>query len=58
MKKTILKVMLLNILALPCMLTFNDVNPITGDWNYTMNLVGIIYSIWFYHNVLKKAFRI
>jgi hypothetical protein len=50
--------MLLNILALPCMLTFNDVNPITGDWNYTMNLVGIIYSIWFYHNVLKKAFRI
>ena len=48
----------LNILALPCLAMFNDVDPVTGDWNYTVNLFGIVYSVWFYHKVLKKIIKI
>lgn len=44
MKRIILNVLLLNILALPCLAMFNDVDPVTGDWNYTVNLFGIVYS--------------
>ena len=58
MKKIVINVLLLNLLALPCVLALNDVDPITGDWNYSINLFGIVYSIWFYHNVLKKVFKI
>ena len=57
MKKIIRNLVLLNILALPCLLTFNDINPDTGEWNWWMNLVGILYSVWFYHNVLKPIFK-
>lgn len=58
MKKIIKNVLLLNLLALPCLLTFNDVNPETGEWNYTINIVGIMYSIWYYRGVLKNIIKI
>lgn len=58
MKKTIVTVLLLNVLALPCFLMFNDINPETGEWNYSINLVGLIYSFWYYHEVLKRVFKI
>lgn len=58
MKRIILNVLLLNILALPCLAIFNDADPVTGEWNYTINLFGIVYSVWFYHNVLKKIIKI
>ncbi len=48
---------LLNILAAPCLLMLNDVNPVTGDWNWQWNLLGLIYSVWFYHNILKPIFK-
>lgn len=57
MKKLILNITLLSILAFPCILTFNDINPETGDWNYTINLIGIIYTVWFYNCVLKPTFK-
>lgn len=50
--------LLLNILALPCLAMFNGVDPVTGEWNYTINLFGIVYSVWFYRNVLKKIIKI
>lgn len=50
--------LLLNILALPCFLAFNDVDPVTGEWNYSINLFGLVYSVWFYNDVLKKVFKI
>lgn len=58
MKRIILNVLLLNMMAIPCLAMFNDINPVTGDWNYSINIFGIVYSLWFYHNVLKKAFKI
>lgn len=56
--RMILTVLLLNVLALPCLLMFNDVDSATGDWNYVINLFGLVYSYWFYHNVLKRVFKI
>lgn len=50
--------LLLNMLAFPCLAMFDDVDPITGEWNYTVNLFGIVYSVWFYCNVLKKIIKI
>ena len=57
MKRIILNVLLLNVLALPCLAMFNGVDPMTGEWNYTINL-GMVYSVWFYYNVLKKIIKI
>lgn len=57
MKKLIINIILINILALPCILTFNDVNQDTGEWNYTINLIGIVYSVWFYNCILKRIFK-
>ncbi len=57
MKKLITNVLLLNLLALPCWLTFNDVDPETGKLNLWINIFGILYSVWFYHRVLKKIFK-
>lgn len=57
MRKIIINVCLLNLLAAPCLLTFNDVNPITGEWNWVLNLIGIMYSIFFYHHILKPMFK-
>ncbi len=57
MKKIIKNLVLLNISALPCILAFNDVNQDTGEWNYTINLIGIVYSVWFYNCVLKRIFK-
>lgn len=54
MKRVILTVLLLNVLALPCLMAFNDIDPVTGEWNYSINLVGIVYSFGYYHLVLKK----
>ena len=58
MKRIILNVLLLNVLALPCLAMFNGVDPMTGVWNYTINLFGMVYSVWFYYNVLKKIIKI
>lgn len=57
MKKLILNITLLSLLAFPCILTFNDINPETGDWNYTINLIGIIYTVWFYNCIIKPTFK-
>lgn len=57
MRKLILNIVLLNILAAPCILTFNDIDQETNDWNYTINIIGIIYSIWFYNYILKPIFK-
>lgn len=37
-RRIIINVLLLNVLALPCLLMFNDVDSVTGDWNYGINL--------------------
>lgn len=58
MRKLIVNVLLLNLLALPCFLMLNDIDPETGNWNYTLNIVGILYSCWYYREVLKKVFKI
>ena len=50
--------LLLNVLALPGLAMFNAVDPMTGEWNYTINLFGMVYSVWFYYNVLKKIIKI
>ena len=57
MRKLILNIVLLNILAAPCILTFKDIDQETNDWNYTINIIGIIYSIWFYNYILKPIFK-
>lgn len=57
MKKVIINVLLLSLLALPCLLTFNDVNPETGKFNWWVNIVGILYSVWFYQRFLKRVFK-
>ena len=53
MRKLILNIVLLNILAAPCILTFNDIDQETNDWNYTINIIGI----WFYNYILKPIFK-
>ena len=57
-RRIIINVLLLNVLALPCLLMFNYVDSVTGDGNYGINLFGLVYLYWFYHNVLKKVFKI
>lgn len=57
MKKVILNLLVLNLLALPCLLMFNDANPITGEWAYQYNIFGFVYSCWFYHTFLKPIFK-
>ena len=57
MRKLILNIVLHNILEAPCILTFNDIDQETNDWNYTINIIGIIYSIWFYNYILKPIFK-
>jgi len=52
-----INVLLLSLLALPCMLTLNEPNPITGDFNYWINIIGLLYSVWFYHRVLRKVYN-
>lgn len=47
MKKTIVNIALLSLLALPCLLSVNDENPITGEFNVLVNIFGLLYSIWF-----------
>lgn len=55
--KIILNVLLLNLLALPCLLIFNDADPETGELNLWINLFGILYSIWFYHKILQRILK-
>lgn len=57
MKKIIMNVLLLNILAAPCLLTFNDINPITGEWDWRLNLIGIVYSVWFNRQFIEPIFK-
>lgn len=57
MKKLIRNVILLNLLALPSLLMFNDANPMTGEWNYTLNIVGVVYAVWFYNHIIKPIFK-
>jgi len=57
MKKIILNMALLIILAMPCLLALNDENPITGKSNIVVNILGIIYTIWFAKCIVKKVFK-
>lgn len=57
MIRIVLNVLLLSILSLPCFLMFNDVDA-NGNWNYSLNIFGFLYSFWYYHDVLKKVFKI
>ena len=57
MFKIILNVLLLNVLAVPCLLVFNDIDPITGEWNWGLNLIGVIYLLWFIKNIVKPIFK-
>lgn len=57
MKRLIINVLLLNLLALPCLLMFNDENQITGEWNYTLNIVGVVYAVWFYRQFIEPIFN-
>lgn len=57
MRKIIINILFINVLALPCFLMFNDVDA-NGNWNYSINIFGILYSFWYYHQILKKAFKI
>lgn len=57
MFKIFLNVLLLNVLAVPCLLVFNDIDPITGEWNWGLNLIGVIYLLWFIKNIVKPIFK-
>lgn len=57
MKKLIINVLLLNIVAAPCLLLLNDIDPLTGEWNWHWNVIGLVYSVWFYHEILKPIFK-
>lgn len=57
MFKIILNVLLLNVLAVPCLLVFNDIDPITGEWNWGLNLIGVIYLLFFVKNIVKPMFK-
>lgn len=57
MFKLILNIVLLNILSAPCFLVFNDLDPITGEWNWGLNLIGIVYIIWFVRNIVNPIFK-
>lgn len=46
-RRIIINVLLLNVLALPCLLMFNDVDSVTGDWNYGINLLALCIRIGF-----------
>lgn len=57
MKKLIRNMILLNLLALPCLVMFNDATPITGEWNYTLIIIGVVYAVWFYNHIIKPIFK-
>jgi len=57
MKKIIVNIALLSLLALPCLLAINDENPITGKSNIIVNILGIIYCIWFAKCIVRKVFK-
>ena len=57
MRKIIFNVLALNLLASPCLLMFNGENPLTGEWNWWINVIGLAYSVWFYRCVLKPIFE-
>lgn len=57
MFKIFLNVLLLNVLAVPCLLVFNDIDPITGEWNWGLNLIGVIYLLFFIKNIVKPIFK-
>lgn len=57
MKKVIINVLLLSLLALPCLLTLNEPNPVTDEFNPWVNVIGLLYSAWFYKRILKKVFN-
>lgn len=57
MFKIFLNVLLLNVLAVPCLLVFNDIDPITGEWNWGLNLIGVIYLLFFVKNIVKPMFK-
>ena len=56
MKKIIVNIALLSLLALPCLLAINDENPITGKFNVLVNIFGFLYCIWF-ALYLKRVFK-
>lgn len=57
MKKLILNVLLLNLLAAPCLLMFNEIDSVASEWNWWVNLIGVVYSVWFYNSIIKPIFQ-
>lgn len=44
------------ILCFPCFLLFNEANPVTGEWNPLINLIGLAYCIA-YGLLVKRMYR-
>lgn len=57
MKRIILNVLVLSLLALPCYFVFNEPNPFTGEWDYQCNIFGLVYSCWYFKAILKPTFE-
>lgn len=55
MKKAILNVALLGLLSLPCFLALNEPNPVTQEFNWWVNFLGLGYCVWFFKRI-KRAF--
>lgn len=52
MARLLLSILLLNLFALPCIFLFNDDMD-----NWYLNIVGAIYSYWFFQNIVKNVFK-
>lgn len=57
MKQLLLNVLLFILLAAPCFLMFNEIDRTTNEWNWRVNLIGVVYSVWFCSNIIKPIFR-
>lgn len=56
MKKVIKNVALLGFLSLPCFLVLNEPNPITQEFNWWVNFLGLGYCVWFFR-LIKRIFK-
>lgn len=56
MKNTVLFVLMINIIAAPCLLIFNEPNALTGEWSWWLNIIGIVYA-FFLQRFVKKIIK-
>lgn len=35
------------LLFFPCVLVFNDAHPVTGEWYWGYNVLGVLYACWY-----------